>query len=145
MKKYRGKYINLWGNAKIGDGTKIGSFVDIGGTVGRNCKIQSFAFIPEMVTIEDNCFIGPRVTFTNDKNPPSGGKDWAPTLVKSGARICADVTILPGVTIGENAFIGAGSLITESVPAGEVWYGSPATFIRKCETKLSSSPAVQEA
>jgi len=145
MKEYSGKYINLWGNAKIGDGTKIGSFVDIGGTVGRNCKIQSFVFIPEGVTIGDNVFVGPGTTFTNDKNPPSGGKGWAPTMVKSGARIAARVTILPGVTIGENAFIGAGSLVTKDIPPNELWYGHPAVFIRKCETKLSSSPAVQEA
>lgn len=129
--KFKGKYINLWGDYKIGEGTTIGSFVDIAGTVGKNCKIQSYVFIPQWITIEDGCFIGPHTCFTNDKNPPSGGKEWAPTLVKAGARIAAGATILPGITIGKGAFIGAGSLVCQDVPDGELWYGRPAKFIRK--------------
>ena len=131
MKKYRGKYINLWGSYEIGEGTRIGSFCDIAGKIGRNCKIQSFVFIPEGVWIADNCFIGPGTTFTNDPNPPSGRDNWKPTIVKDGVRLGARVTVLPGVTIGIHSFIGAGSLVCCDIPDGEVWYGSPAKFIRK--------------
>lgn len=120
----------MWGDYQIGEGTKIGSFCDIAGTIGKNCQIQSFVFIPQRITIEDDCFIGPGCVFTNDKNPPSHGLHWASTLIKSGARLGARVTVLPGITIGEGAFIGAGSLVCEDVPAGELWYGHPAKFIR---------------
>lgn len=132
--KEKGKFNNLYGNYRIGEGTTIGSFCDIGGEIGKNCKIQSYVFIPPSVYIQDDCFIGPRVTFTNDKYPPSGREKWIPTLVMDGARIGAGVTILPGLTIGKGAFIGAGSLVTEPIPAGEMWYGSPAKFVKKYES-----------
>ena len=119
------KYQNFYGNYKIGKGTKVGEFVDIAGKIGENCMIQSFVFIPEGVIIEDEVFIGPKVCFTNDKYPPSGG-NWTKTLVKKGASIGAGSVILPGITIGENSLIGAGSVVTKSVPPKEVWYGNPA-------------------
>lgn len=119
-------YQNLWGKHSIGEGTKIGAYVEIGDNVviGKNCLIEAFAFICPYVIIEDNCFIGPHVCFTNDKNPPSN--DLKTTLVKEGASIGANATILPGITIGLNARIGAGAVVTKNVPAGETWVGNPA-------------------
>lgn len=129
----KGKYNNLYGQWKIGDGTTIGSHCDIGGTIGKNCKLQSYVFVPPEVTIGDNCFIGPAVVFLNDKYPPSNRINWLKTTVCNGARIGAGCIIMPGVVMGENALIGAGSLVTKDVPAGELWYGSPAKFIRENE------------
>lgn len=119
------QYCNLYGEARIGVGTRIGSHCDIGGEIGDRCWIQSFVFIPKGVIIEDDCFIGPGVIFTNDKYPPS--KDWLTTRVKRGAVIGAGSVILPGIEIGENAVIGAGSLVVQSIPGGETWWGNPAT------------------
>lgn len=93
-------------------------------SIGNNCKIQAFAFIPPGVTIEDDVFIGPRVTFTNDKHPPSD--NWSETIIKKGASIGAGAVILPGVTIGENAKIGAGSVVTKDIPPNVVACGNPA-------------------
>ena len=127
---YSAHLVNLYG-CKIGDGCNIGSFVEIGRGViiGNNCKIQAFAFIPPGVIIEDEVFIGPHVCFTNDKNPRAIG-EWKldKTLVKRGVSIGANCTILPGITIGENAVIGAGSVVTKDVPAGALVYGNPATI-----------------
>lgn len=122
---------NIIEGCKIGQLTKIHSHVWIGGKVkiGKNCFIEAFAFIPDGVTIEDDVFIGPHVCFTNDKQPPSFGKHWADTLVKKGASIGANATILPGVTIHEGAKVGAGSVVTKDVPAGETWAGNPAKKI----------------
>lgn len=101
----------------IGEGVKI----------GNNVKIQAFSFIPAGVTIEDNVFIGPRVTFTNDPKLSIKGKSgWANTLVKNGAKIGASVTIIAGVTIGENSKIGAGAVVTKDIPANVVACGVPA-------------------
>lgn len=113
---------------KIGKGTVIHAPVWIGEDVmiGRNVKIQAFVFVPSGVSIEDSVFIGPGVIMTNDKRPPSYGKYWAKTLIKKGARICAGAIILPGITIGKKAIIGAGSTVTKNVPAGETWVGNPA-------------------
>jgi UDP-2-acetamido-3-amino-2,3-dideoxy-glucuronate N-acetyltransferase len=107
---------NIHSHVWIGDGVKIGNKV----------SIQAFTFIPVGVVIEDEVFIGPRVTFTNDHKPPSYGKHWRDTLVKKGASIGAGAVILAGVTIGENAVIGAGAVVTKNVPDGEVWVGNPA-------------------
>lgn len=100
----------------IGNGVKIGD----------RCKIQAFAFIPEGVTIGDDVFIGPQVTFTNDRYPPSPREKWEATVVDDGAVIGAGAVILPGVTIGDQSVIGAGSVVTKDVDAGAVVMGVPA-------------------
>jgi len=134
-------FVNLYG-CEIGDNTKVGTFVEIQKNVkvGRNCKISTHTFICEGVTIEDDVFIGHNVTFINDKYPraanPTGGlqteKDWQviPTLIKKGASIGSSATILCGVTIGENAIVGAGSVVTKDIPANAIVAGVPAKIIR---------------
>jgi acetyltransferase-like isoleucine patch superfamily enzyme len=134
------KFLNLYGCA-IGENTKIGAFVEIqkNASVGKNCKISSHTFICEGVTIEDGVFIGHGVTFINDLYPratTSGGElqteaDWRAetTLVRQGASIGSGATILAGVTIGEKAMVGAGSVVTKSVPAYSVVAGNPARVI----------------
>ncbi|MAH46483.1 hypothetical protein CMI37_11665 [Candidatus Pacearchaeota archaeon] len=123
------------GDCVIGANCIVHSHVWIGDGViiGDNVKIQAFSFIPSGVTIEADVFIGPRVTFTNDKNPPSGGKDWTNTLVGKGAVIGAGAIILPGITIGPGAAIGAGAVVTKDVPGGETWVGNPAKKLCKKE------------
>jgi UDP-2-acetamido-3-amino-2,3-dideoxy-glucuronate N-acetyltransferase len=137
-------FVNLYG-CKIGDRTKIGAFVEIqkGVTVGKDCKISSHTFICEGVTIEDRVFIGHNVTFINDKYPRSANPDgtlqteadWAvvPTLIKEGASIGSSTTILCGITIGKNAIIGAGAVVTRDVPDNAVVTGVPARILRKLE------------
>lgn len=135
-------YVNLYG-CTIGDGTIIGSFVEIrkGVAVGKNCKIQAFAFIPEGVTLEDEVFIGPHACFVNDRIPRATTtegnlkteSDWKveKTLIKRRASIGANATIMCGVTIGENSIVGAGSVVMKDVPANAVVAGVPAREIRK--------------
>jgi acetyltransferase-like isoleucine patch superfamily enzyme len=135
------KFINLYG-CEIGDETKIGAFVEIqkNASVGRRCKISSHTFICEGVTIEDHVFIGHGVMFINDSYPrattPSGdlqtAADWTVeyTRVKKGASIGSGATILPNVTIGERAIIGAGAVVTRDVPADAIVAGSPARLLR---------------
>jgi acetyltransferase-like isoleucine patch superfamily enzyme len=135
-------FVNLYG-CQIGDNTKIGTFVEIqkGAKIGSNCKISSHTFICEGVTIEDEVFVGHNVTFINDRYPRatrSGGglqteADWSciPTLVKRGASIGSSATILCGVTIGEEAMVGAGSVVTKDVAPGSVVAGNPARTVRK--------------
>lgn len=138
------KFINLYG-CTIGDGTKIGAFVEIqkNATVGNNCKISSHTFICEGVTIEDEVFIGHGVTFVNDSFPRattlSGHlqteADWKvePTLIKKGASIGSGATILANVIIGERAIVGAGSVVTRDVPPDTIVTGNPAKVRRKVE------------
>jgi acetyltransferase-like isoleucine patch superfamily enzyme len=117
------------GNCHIGDWCIIHSHVWIGDgvVIGNGVRIEAFSFLPPGVTIRDEVFIGPRVTFTNDKYPPSPSKeDWKQTVVKKGASIGAGAVILPGVSIGRRAVVGAGSVVTKNVPDGETWVGNPA-------------------
>jgi acetyltransferase-like isoleucine patch superfamily enzyme len=136
------KFINLYG-CEIGDNTKIGAFVEIQkkASVGKNCKISSHSFICEGVTIEDNVFIGHSVTFINDSYPRATvgdgqlqtEQDWKvePTVIKKGASIGSGSTILSKVVVGENAIVGAGSVVTKDVPANSIVAGNPAKFLRK--------------
>ena len=135
-------FVNLYG-CTIGDHTRIGTFVEIqkNAFIGKNCKISSHTFICEGVTIEDDVFIGHGVTFVNDSSPrattPDGKQqteaDWAveTTLVRKGASIGSGATILAKVTIGENAIVGAGSVVTQDVPPGVIVAGNPSKILRK--------------
>jgi acetyltransferase-like isoleucine patch superfamily enzyme len=134
-------FANLYG-CEIGDEVKIGTFVEIqkGVKVGKRCKISSHSFLCEGVTLEDEVFIGHNVTFINDLYPratTAGGalqteKDWkcVPTLVKTGASIGSSATVLCGITIGERAVVGAGSVVTKDVPANTVVAGNPARVLK---------------
>lgn len=135
------RFINLYG-CSVGDNTKIGAFVEVqkNARIGSNCKISSHSFVCEGVTIDDDVFVGHGVMFTNDKYPRStvsgGGlqteADWkvVPTTVKKGASIGTNATILCGVTIGENAIIGAGSVVTKDVAPNIIVAGIPAKKLR---------------
>jgi acetyltransferase-like isoleucine patch superfamily enzyme len=134
-------FVNLYG-CEIGDRSKIGTFVEIqkGARIGKHCKISSHTFICQGVTIEDGVFIGHNVTFINDMYPRAtaegGGlqteADWVciPTLVRKGASIGSSATILAGVTVGEKAIVGAGSVVTKDVPPGAIVAGNPARVLR---------------
>jgi acetyltransferase-like isoleucine patch superfamily enzyme len=135
------RFINLYG-CEIGDETKIGAFVEIqkNATVGKRCKISSHAFICEGVTIEDNVFVGHGVTFINDSYPRATSaagelqteRDWRVerTRVKKGASVGSGSTILANVTIGENAIVGAGSVVTHDVEPNTIVAGNPAKLLR---------------
>jgi len=137
-------FVNLYG-CTIGDGSKIGSFVEIqrNSFIGRNVKVSSHTFICEGVRIEDDVFVGHNVSFINDKYPRSANADgslqteadWkvVKTVVEKGASIGTSSTILCGVTVGENAIVGAGSVVTKDVPANTVVAGNPARVLRKLE------------
>lgn len=138
-------FVNLYG-CEIGDETKIGTFVEIqkGAKIGSRVKVSSHTFICEGVTIEDEVFIGHGVMFINDKYPRAATstgqlqteEDWVctPTLIKHGASIGSNATILCGVTVGENAIVGAGSVVTRDVLPETIVAGSPAHFIRNIES-----------
>jgi acetyltransferase-like isoleucine patch superfamily enzyme len=146
-------FINLYG-CQVGDGTKIGSFVEVqkNAAIGQRCKISSHTFICEGVTIEDNVFIGHSVTFINDSYPRAtntGGElqtesDWKVerTVVKKGASVGSGSTILANLTIGENAIVGAGSVVTHDVPANSVVMGNPAKVRRYIESEHNPREAV---
>jgi len=129
-KIWKPELTNILPGAVIGEGTSIAAFTEIGKNViiGNNCKIQAFVFIPKGVMIGSGVFIGPSVTFTNDRYPSSieYGK-FEKTFVEDNVSIGAGSTIRCGVTLGAGSIIGAGSVVTNDVPAGEVWYGVPAT------------------
>jgi acetyltransferase-like isoleucine patch superfamily enzyme len=141
------KFINLYG-CEVGDLTKIGAFVEIqkNATVGKRCKISSHTFICEGVTIEDNVFIGHGVMFINDSYPratAADGKlqteaDWKVerTVVKKGASIGSGATILSNISIGENAIVGAGSVVTKDVPPNCIVAGNPAKLLRHIEPTM---------
>ena len=144
------QFVNLYG-CEIGDETKIGAFVEIqkNATVGRRCKISSHTFVCEGVTIEDNVFVGHNVAFSNDPYPRAtaadGGlqteKDWRvdPTVIKKGASIGSGATILCNVTVGENAIVGAGSVVTKNVPANTIVAGNPARVLRSVLEPVGST------
>jgi len=135
------RFINLYG-CEIGDETKIGAFVEIqkNASVGSRCKISSHTFICEGVLIEDNVFVGHGVTFINDSYPRATTlrgnlqtvADWKvePTVIRKGASIGSGATILSNINIGENAFVGAGSVVTKDVPANSIVAGNPAKILR---------------
>jgi acetyltransferase-like isoleucine patch superfamily enzyme len=135
------KFINLYG-CEIGDESKIGAFVEIqkNASVGKRCKISSHTFVCEGVTIEDNVFIGHGVMFINDSYPRATAADgnlqteadWKVerTVVKKGASIGSGATILSNISIGENAIVGAGSVVTKDVPPGSIVVGNPAKVLR---------------
>lgn len=135
-------FVNLYG-CEIGDETRIGTFVEIqkGAKIGDNCKISSHTFICEGVTIESCVFVGHGVTFINDRYPRATNGDGAPqteadwncqqTLVKRGASVGSGATLLGGITIGENAIIGAGSVVTKDVPPNTIVAGNPAKILNK--------------
>ena len=138
-------FANLYG-CQIGDDVKIGTFVEIqkGVKVGNRCKISSHTFICEGVTLEDEVFVGHNVTFTNDRYPRATANgqlqteaDWAcvPTLVKRGASIGSGAVLLCGITVGENALIGAGSVAIRDVPPNTVVAGNPARVIKSLAPK----------
>jgi acetyltransferase-like isoleucine patch superfamily enzyme len=146
------KFVNLYG-CEVDDNTKIGCFVEIqkNAKIGRYCKISSHTFICEGVTIEDHVFIGHNVTFINDKYPRSTNnngelqteEDWRvdPIIVKKGASIGSGATILCNVTIGENAIVGAGSVVTKDVPTNAIVAGNPARIFRSIESLRDSEKA----
>jgi len=139
-------FTNLYG-CEVGDDVKIGTFVEIqkGVKIGNRCKISSHTFICEGVTLEDEVFVGHNVTFTNDRYPHATngngqlqtGADWAciRTLVKRSASIGSGATLLCGITIGENAMIGAGSVVTRDVPPDTVVAGNPARVVKSLAPK----------
>jgi len=143
------KFINLYG-CTVGDDTKIGAFVEIqkNAMIGKHCKISSHTFICEGVNIEDEVFVGHGVVFINDSYPrattDSGGlqteADWKveQTVVKKRASIGSGATILSQVTIGENAIVGAGSVVTKDVPANTIVAGNPARVLRKIEQAVQA-------
>jgi UDP-2-acetamido-3-amino-2,3-dideoxy-glucuronate N-acetyltransferase len=143
-------FVNLYG-CEIGDETKIGSFVEIqkNARIGARCKISSHTFICEGVTLEDNVFVGHGVTFINDRHPRATNSngalqteaDWSCeiTLIKRGASIGSGVTLLGGITVGENAIVGAGSVVTKDVPANATVAGNPARLLKNRFTSTNES------
>jgi UDP-2-acetamido-3-amino-2,3-dideoxy-glucuronate N-acetyltransferase len=139
-------FVNLYG-CEIGDESRIGTFVEIqkGAKVGRRVKVSSHTFICEGVELEDHVFIGHGVMFINDRYPRAvnasgelaGDGDWTmiPTIVRRGATIGSGSTILCGIEIGEDAIVGAGSVVTRDVPPGTVVAGNPARVLRKVQVQ----------
>ena len=149
-------FVNLYG-CEIGDKSKVGTFVEIqkGAKIGKNCKISSHTFICEGVSIEDKVFVGHNVTFINDLYPRATNEsgelqtddDWncVPTVVKKNASIGSSATLLSGITIGENAIVGAGSVVTKDVPPNTIVAGNPAKVIRKIDDKTTKQEIENKA
>ena len=137
-------FVHVRRGARIGENCNIGKgvYIDKDVEIGNNVKIQNFVSVYHGVKIEDDVFIGPHATFTNDLYPRSFNEDWelVPTLVKRGASIGANATIVCGIVIGEYAMIGAGAVVTKDVPPFGLVYGNPARlrgFVCYCGRKLS--------
>jgi acetyltransferase-like isoleucine patch superfamily enzyme len=136
-------FVNIYGAAEIGDEAVIGAFVEIqpGVIIGKRVKVSSHAFLCTGVRVEDDAFIGHGVMFINDRYPKSVNQDGTPTtaattnviptLIKRGASVGTGATILCGVTVGENAMVGAGSVVVHDVPAGATVVGNPARIVRQ--------------
>ena len=134
---------NIWQFCVVFPHCKIGENVNVCShclienevSIGNNVTIKSGVQVWDGIDIEDNVFIGANVTFTNDKYPRSKNPNWKlmTTMIRKGASIGAGSTILPGLTIGENSIVGAGSVVTKNIPSGEVWLGNPAKFVRKID------------
>jgi len=143
------RFINLYG-CEIGDESKIGAFVEIqkNTSVGKRCKISSHTFICEGVVIEDNVFIGHGVTFTNDTYPRATRMDgslqteadWTVerTVIRKGASVGSGATILCNISVGENAIVGAGSVVTKDVPPNAIVAGNPARILRYIDQKVEA-------
>ena len=129
------QYCVILPNAKIGENCNICShcFIENDVVVGENCTVKCGVQLWNGIALEDDVFIGANVTFTNDRYPKSKNSDWIleKTLIKRGASIGAGSTLLCGITVGERAMVGAGSVVTKDIPAGELWLGNPAHFVRK--------------
>ena len=144
VKIFHPELVNLYG-CEIGDNTKIGTFVEIqkGVKTGKNCKIEAFAFLPSGVELEDEVFVGPHACFTNDRLPRATNtdgsmktaEDWlmTKTIVRRRAGIGANATIICGITIGENAIVGAVSVVIMDVPANSIVVGNPAKGVGKVQ------------
>ena len=150
VKIWHPELVNIY-DAEIGKGSKIACFVEIGGAkIGEFCKIEFGAFIPPGSIIEDKVFIGPNVSLTNDRYPTLLTENWVqePVKIKYGARIGSNSVIVSGVTIGEEALVGSGSVVTEDIPPRSIAYGNPARIkgydrIRdKIEKLLAKYPAL---
>ncbi|MBU5614641.1 acyltransferase [Geomonas azotofigens] len=151
-----GKFINLYG-CSIGDNTKIGAFVEIqkNANIGKNCKISSHTFICEGVDIEENVFVGHNVTFINDLYPKATNAsgelqieaDWTcvRTTIKKNASIGSSATILCGVTVGENAIVGAGSVVTKDVAPFSIVAGNPARILRVIPKEKNDESAISQS
>ena len=129
------QYCVILKNAQIGKNCNINCqvFIENQVTIGNNVTIKPGVQIWDGMTLEDDVFIGANVTFTNDNFPKSKNKDFTllPILIKKGASIGANSTILGGIVIGENVLVGAGSVVTKDIPDNEIWIGHPAKFLRK--------------
>src|SRR5262245_9223610 len=148
-------FVNLYGCA-IGDRTRIGTFVEIqkGASICMDCKVSSHSFICDGVTLEDRVFVGHHVVFINDPYPRATNdsgelqtdNDWTvqPTIVRRGASLGSGSVILCNITIGENAIVGAGSVVTKDVPANAIVAGTPARVIRYLESKVERQVSSQK-
>src|ERR1044071_2552185 len=146
-------FVNLYG-CEIGDETRIGAFVEIqkGAKIGPRCKISSHTFICEGVTIEAEVFVGHGVNFINDRYPSAtnatgrlkADADWdcENTLIKRGASIGSGATLLPGITVGENAVVGAGAVVTKDVPANAIVVGNPARILKRKKGEHAHSSSI---
>lgn len=140
-------FAHVRAGASLGERCMLGksSFVDAGAVIGSGCRIQNFVSIYAGVTLEDDVFVGPGATFTNDRFPRAAGGDWQPlpTLVRTGASIGANATILCGLTIGEWAMVGAGAVVTRDVEAHRLVAGNPAkalAWVCRCGRRVPGGP-----